>query len=69
MSKYLQKNNQPIREENLNWVPVSVFLCSSRSAPGPSSPANIQDMELREEWQDDGFPRSEVMLTEANKDK
>ncbi|XP_042081888.1 bcl-2/adenovirus E1B 19 kDa-interacting protein 2-like protein isoform X3 [Haplochromis burtoni] len=28
-----------------------------RSAPGPSSPANIQDMELREEWQDDGFPR------------
>uniref|UniRef100_A0A3B4GBR6 Bcl-2/adenovirus E1B 19 kDa-interacting protein 2-like protein n=1 Tax=Pundamilia nyererei TaxID=303518 RepID=A0A3B4GBR6_9CICH len=31
-------------------------------APGPSSPANIQDMELREEWQDDGFPRSEVIV-------
>ncbi|XP_005462432.1 bcl-2/adenovirus E1B 19 kDa-interacting protein 2-like protein isoform X2 [Oreochromis niloticus] len=28
-----------------------------RSAPGPSGPPNIQDMELREEWQDDGFPR------------
>lgn len=38
---------------------VSAFVCSCRSAAGPPDPPNIQDMELREEWQDDGFPRSE----------
>ncbi|XP_030605374.1 bcl-2/adenovirus E1B 19 kDa-interacting protein 2-like protein isoform X2 [Archocentrus centrarchus] len=30
---------------------------TDRSAPGASGPPNIQDMELNEEWQDDGFPR------------
>ncbi|XP_035512201.1 bcl-2/adenovirus E1B 19 kDa-interacting protein 2-like protein [Morone saxatilis] len=28
-----------------------------RAPVGALGPANIQDMELREEWQDDGFPR------------
>ncbi|XP_034409909.1 bcl-2/adenovirus E1B 19 kDa-interacting protein 2-like protein isoform X2 [Cyclopterus lumpus] len=28
-----------------------------RAPDGASAPHNIQDMELREEWQDDGFPR------------
>ncbi|XP_022617759.1 BCL2/adenovirus E1B 19 kDa protein-interacting protein 2-like isoform X2 [Seriola dumerili] len=28
-----------------------------RAPVGASDPPNIQDMELREEWQDDGFPR------------
>ncbi|XP_072249519.1 bcl-2/adenovirus E1B 19 kDa-interacting protein 2-like protein isoform X1 [Leuresthes tenuis] len=29
----------------------------NRAAGEASAPPNIQDMELREEWQDDGFPR------------
>nr|XP_046254601.1 bcl-2/adenovirus E1B 19 kDa-interacting protein 2-like protein isoform X2 [Scatophagus argus] len=30
---------------------------TDRAAVGAPGPPNIQDMELREEWQDDGFPR------------
>ncbi|XP_075934589.1 bcl-2/adenovirus E1B 19 kDa-interacting protein 2-like protein isoform X1 [Anarhichas minor] len=30
---------------------------TDRAPVGASGPPNIQDMELREEWQDDGFPR------------
>ncbi|XP_044062663.1 bcl-2/adenovirus E1B 19 kDa-interacting protein 2-like protein isoform X2 [Siniperca chuatsi] len=30
---------------------------TDRAPVGASGPHNIQDMELREEWQDDGFPR------------
>lgn len=32
-------------------------VCACSSLARPSGGATIQDMELREEWQDDGFPR------------
>lgn len=38
-------------------------VCSCRAPVGASGNSHIQDMELREEWQDDGFPRSEFTVT------
>ncbi|XP_028985412.1 bcl-2/adenovirus E1B 19 kDa-interacting protein 2-like protein [Betta splendens] len=41
----------------LNTMSERTHRSAERAPEGASAPPNIQDMELREEWQDDGFPR------------
>jgi hypothetical protein len=45
----------------LNWAPLLALSCSTSDRPPGDS--FIHDMELREEWQDEEFPRSDWPLT------
>ncbi|KAM7382777.1 hypothetical protein PAMP_002491 [Pampus punctatissimus] len=57
--KAAQRKHKPLTGEDVNQISFTFDLLHSHTgAPiAALDPHSIQDMELREEWQDDGFPR------------